>query len=266
MKYINIILKKIDIFFKERFEIKYKESGFRFKYTNKFGIKTYVHPEKLFDIIETNTSCDAEPMLEALDDKINNVGVALDVGANIGIVSIWLSRRAKRVYSFEPDTSNAEFARHNLKLNNVSNVDLRELAVGKQSGQADFHVRESFGHHGMQPKHITKVSQTRKVDVVTLDEFCSQNEIQEISVLKIDTEGGELDALTGFENYLSNNKVKMIIFEHAPVLLESDRDSRLAVFNYLTNFGYKIYSLDHHVMSQNEMAVVSQGDFYAIIT
>jgi len=258
------ILNRLEKFFKLRFEKKYREAGFRFVYTNKFNINIYVHPEKLFDIIETSSSCDAEPMLEALDAKIQNVGVVLDVGANIGIVSIWLSKRAKVVYSFEPDSSNAEFMKQNLKLNDVTNVILSELAVGKQTGEAVFYTREAFGHHGLQCKHISKVSKIENVAVVTLDDFCDQNGIQEISILKIDIEGGELDALIGLNKYLAGKKVKMIIFEHAPILLENDRESRLAVFNYLSNFGYEIFSLDHHIMSQDEMADVSQGDFYAI--
>jgi len=145
-------LNPIEKWFKIRIEEKYRLAGIQFVYINKFGISTYVHPEKLFDIIETSVSCDAEPMLESLESKIDNVEIVLDVGANIGVVTAWFAKRAKFVHSFEPERSNAEFMRRNLRLNNISNVHIHEVAVGKTAGQADFYVRESFGHHGLQKK------------------------------------------------------------------------------------------------------------------
>ena len=47
------ILNRIEKWFKNRIEEKYRLAGFEFVYINKFGIRTYVHPEKLFNIIET---------------------------------------------------------------------------------------------------------------------------------------------------------------------------------------------------------------------
>jgi FkbM family methyltransferase len=258
------LLRRIENYYRQRLENQYRLAGFRFVYTSRLNISTYVHPEKLIDIIQTNSACDAEPMMEALSSKIDKLGIVLDVGANIGIVSAWLAKRSAFVYSFEPDPSNAELMKKNFELNAISNARICMCAAGKDSGQADFYVRNAFGHHGLQSKHISKTAEIRKVAVVSLDEFCHQNKIPEVSLLKLDIEGGELDALIGFKNFLASKKVKMIVFEHAPILLENDSKSRLSVFNYLTDFGYSIYNLDHRVVSEKEMDEAPQGDFYAV--
>jgi FkbM family methyltransferase len=258
-------MRPFDNYFKSKYQKIYSKSSYRFTCTYDDNIKVYVHPEKLFDIIETNTICDADPIFKSLGSMVTNADVALDVGANIGVVSLWLAKRSNTVYSFEPDLNNIEFLKRNIELNDATNIHIVDKAVSNKSGKYCFYTREAFGHHGLQRKHVTKICKTDLLNTITLDEFCTLHNVSEVSVLKIDIEGSELNALEGFKNYLEQNKVKIIIFEHAPILLDSSLESRLAVFNYLTSFGYIIHNLAHDVMNLDDMAIAPQGDYYATL-
>jgi FkbM family methyltransferase len=261
MKKISQIIPRIKYeiyrYFKREYENRYKNNEVKFIFRNKLGVLLYVHPQKLFDIIELGNSCDAEPMMAALDEIVSGSNIVLDVGANIGIVTAWLSKKARVVYAFEPEISNLNGLKENLELNGASNVIAHELAVGAENGRADF--------HSLQQQHITKTSEVRSVKVVKLDDFCEEKKIIDVDVLKIDVEGGEFDVLQGFLKYLSTGKVKMVIFEHAPILIDNDLSNRLEVFVLLEQYGYRVYDLNHKEVTKETMHKAAQGDYYAVL-
>ncbi len=50
------------------------------------------------------------------------------------------------------------------------------------------------------------------VKIITMDNFCGSNSVPVVDLLKIDVEGGELNVLKGFKNFIG--QTKLIIFEH----------------------------------------------------
>jgi predicted RNA methylase len=103
-----------------------------------------VHPEKILDIIRTNQVCDAESWMHALQNEIKNSDVAVDVGANIGVTSCWLSKCSRTVYAFEPDSENINNLYANLNLNKIKNVQVVPCVVGEKTGEIDFYLRQSL--------------------------------------------------------------------------------------------------------------------------
>ncbi len=53
-----------------------------------------------------------------------------------------------------------------------------------------------------------------EANVTTGDTYCRDNGIEEIDLLKIDTEGKELDVLRGFSELLGARHVRMVQFEY----------------------------------------------------
>ena len=244
------------------FEALYKQSNVRFVYKTRFGIDTFIHHEKLRDIIQTDTSCDAEPWMRALDPLLVRMKIVLDVGANVGIVGCWLAKRAKYVFCFEPEIQNQEFLKKNVELNKIKNLKLVPVAVAEKSGVADFAVRGSFGHHGLHGRHVSKTITSIKKPTINLDKFCTEKRLKKISLLKIDVEGFEIAVLRGFKKYLREYRVNLIVFEHAPVFHQGVKE-QMAVFDFLTEMNYSIYDLKGKVVSRAEMLRQKQGDFYA---
>jgi FkbM family methyltransferase len=201
--------------------------------------------------------------MDALSEKIQNIDVAIDVGANIGIVSVWLSKKAKIVHAFEPESENRKYLQRNLVENGATNIVIHDAAVSNFNGVANFNIRKAFGHHSLGGRHITSILQKKEVPVIRIDDFLEENDIECVDVIKLDIEGSELDALEGGKKAIASGRIRMIIFEHAPILLDNSRKSRLSLYRFLTEFGYTVFDLGHHVISEEEMAVLPQGDLYA---
>ena len=71
-------------------------------------------------------------------------GALLDLGANIGLTSVWLAKRYSfsRVIAVEPDPNNARLVRLNLELNGI-NGEVIEAAIGPHEGLARFESSHS---------------------------------------------------------------------------------------------------------------------------
>ena len=63
---------------------------------------------------------------------------AADIGANLGLHSILMSRCGWQVSAYEPDPIHARLLRRNLKLNDITNVELFEAAVSDKPGVLEF--------------------------------------------------------------------------------------------------------------------------------
>jgi len=258
----SYFLSKIDRILHKRLSALCSKSSANLVFRSTRGVDTIVHPQKLLDILRTNQSCDAEPWMEALDKELGDLEVVIDVGANIGVVSCWLAKRARVVHAFEPDEKNRYYLQKNKKLNLVENITAYPFAVGDSDGFINFYYRESFGHHGTTLKHVSSVVKALEVPSVTLDKFCSDKMIEIISLLKIDTEGSEINVLMGFDRYITAHKVAMILFEHAPVLFER-HDQAAEVYDFLSERNYQIFDLNHTLVDRETIINARQGDFYA---
>lgn len=160
-------------------------------------------------IFETNNSCDAVPLMESLSKRINNSKIGIDVGANIGITTIWMSKNCEKVYAFEPEIENIERFNENMLANNIVNVELIQKAVSDSQGEMKLNVLESYGHHSLGKVSTSKQVGIQAVSVVTLDMFCTSTNIDEIDFLKVDVEGFEMEVFKGAINLFENKKNKV---------------------------------------------------------
>ncbi len=243
-----------------------KSYNFKFYYKDELNILSKIYPtDNLRFIFETKLSASSLPIIISLDKKVNNLDIALDVGANIGIISTWISRRSKTVYSFEPVLKNRKRFKENIKVNQVKNVKLIPYAISDKIGKMNLYLHESHGHHSLGKVNTSKVIGKKSVKVITLDSFCEKNNIQNIDLLKIDVEGFEKEVLLGANNLLKNKKIKFIIFEISKVVLESLGRKHSEVFDILTDYGFKIYNSDHKEVKRADLKSINHQDLYATL-
>src|SRR5580698_6165052 len=134
---------------------------------------------------------------------------ALDIGANRGIVSYFMSKRFAKVHSFEP---NAEL---NVFLEKVlpSNCTLHTCALSQAAGESELSVVVESGItiHGrgsiLAAREETQSYAVQRIHVETLD---SQG-LKNIGFIKIDVEGHEQNVIRGGLNTLRENKPVLII-------------------------------------------------------
>jgi FkbM family methyltransferase len=140
-------------------------------------------------------------------------GALIDLGANIGFTSVWLTKRYgfTRVIAVEPDKSNAALVRKNFQLNEIPGMVV-DAAVGPQDGTAKFQqsAQSNVGRLSDEGHDIVAVMSMRSI----IDHF----ELCDIDLMKMDIEGGEQALLTGPLEWL--NQTKAIIAEFHPEIVD----------------------------------------------
>lgn len=119
-------------------------------------------------------------------------GVILDVGANIGLAAAWfaLHNPGRPIYCFEPLRANAALVSMNCP---TARVD--QVAIGARRGR----VKLKVDPDGVMASSIPSPGETREkeFEVISLDEVTSMKGIKKIALLKIDAEGMETEILDG---------------------------------------------------------------------
>lgn len=136
--------------------------------------------------------------------------IIFDVGANIGQTANYYTEHFPEaiIYSFEPVKETFKTLTQNVKSKRVNTFNeglgsaLQELTIHKNDSNATSSLKENDG----------RFIETEIVKINTGVNFCAQNQIQNIDLLKMDVEGFELDVLNGFEGLLKTG-VKMIFTE-----------------------------------------------------
>jgi len=140
------------------------------------------------------------------------VRVVVDLGANIGLTSMWLTRHhaVDTCVAVEPSPENAALARENLAGNSTTVI---EAAVGPRDGTVFFaESRESnLGRVAENGQPVSAISMTTLLRNLPLG--------ADVDVLKVDIEGAELELFSEHTEWLSS--VKNIIIEIHPDRIDS---------------------------------------------
>ncbi|PLK27384.1 FkbM family methyltransferase [Novosphingobium sp. TH158] len=145
-------------------------------------------------------------------------GDVIDVGANEGQ---WAREvipflNGRRIFSFEPIP--AIFAQLQRNLAGLPQAIPVNLGLGSRAQELEFNFSPAVSTISSAYPLIYDEpgGETVKCRVVTGDEFVEGNDIERISVLKIDVEGMEADCLAGFERTFARGAVAAVQFEHGP--------------------------------------------------
>jgi FkbM family methyltransferase len=192
-----------------------------------------------------------KPELLAIQRLVKKGGIAIDIGANIGLFSVFLSKELSakgHVYAFEPVRDTYWRMKENLVLNRCENVMTYQQAMSNKNGKAVMNIFpagygawNTFGKP--QFGEIKPVSK-ETVIVTTLDEFVRSSKIKFVDFLKIDVEGFEFDVLQGAKNTLIGNKVKYLSFEISETPLVGAKRKGDDIFNILKEYGYQSYQFN----------------------
>ena len=120
-------------------------------------------------------------------------GTALDIGAHVGAVSIYLARKFERVIAIEAVPTTFEFLRRNA--GNLPNIQLLNIAAGPSEGEVylSHYPRHGQLSHIASDADVPKTERIGPIEVKPVDSL----ELSELSFIKIDVEGYELPVLEG---------------------------------------------------------------------
>lgn len=169
---------------------------------------------------------------------LGNPAVVLDCGANHGEFSKWISENWNAVvHGFEPDS------RLFPELPSLPNTYFHHIAV---SGTGD-PLTLRLGESRCSSAYFSEKSRQESILVgsIKLDEFCRENSITLVDLIKLDVEGAELEILTNLpEKFLRN--IRQITVEFHDFIQKSDEPRIRNVISKLRKSGFFCVKFSHH--------------------
>jgi FkbM family methyltransferase len=211
------------------------------KYTTK---KVRSHLGRLKrNFLRRNDARWGQDFISEIKQRLNkDIEIIFDVGAHIGVTAIEFSDRFPRasVYAFEPSSINLKQLKDNLI--GKPDIDCFQLAFGERAGEALLSM--DVEHPSMaRISEDGNLGSTEIVEVQTVDTFCKNHAIDRIDILKVDTEGFEIQVLRGAADMLARSAIAVIKLE---CTLNPDCEYHTKLFDIcsiLEPFGYRVFGM-----------------------
>ena len=165
--------------------------------------------------------------------------VALDIGANVGLVSYYLAQSFEKVYSLEPSTEHMDIFTLMLNYNKLTNVTPIKKALFMENGKFGFGGPKD--NKTMRSLHMATWQDGKpeeQVETITLEKLFEDYKIEHVNLMKLDVEGSEIEILSHptFKNVA--NKIDTILVEshswnnrHPHQLIEALKNANFTVEN-----------------------------------
>jgi FkbM family methyltransferase len=147
-------------------------------------------------------------------------GVFLDIGANIGIHALYTAASFKnsKTICFEPHPTIYRELRRNIQLNpRLDNIWATDVALGDRCGKSKFYMQlDSCYNRGLSSLQcnydLVEGVREVEVEVTTLDNYLDEASKENVSIIKMDTQGSEYEVICGAIETIEKSK-PIIIFE-----------------------------------------------------
>ena len=177
-------------------------------------------------------------------EKNGTNNTVIDIGCNIGYYSLICAKHknVSNVYSVDGNSKNITMMSLSCKRNELFNVNLFNKCISDKVTyykETNKEFVESIGNIGGM-----SFEESNNIDGIistTIDNLIDENKINNVLIMKIDIEGGELKALKGAVKTLNTNIVKNIIIEVTP---KFNNDGG-KILNILKEANYIMYNIPH---------------------
>lgn len=211
----------------------FSKRGLR-RIAHKMGIEVYTLQHLPFGL---------NHLLDAIrKGELTNPDVIFDVGANIGQTSTYLRKAFPKseIYAFEPVRSTYRELQKNVSDQRVKTFN---IGLGDRGEKLKVYLQKESGLNSLveslNKPNGSQVSED--AEITTIDNFCLENHIDKISLLKIDTEGFGLKVLKGAETLLKNGRVESVFIEVGFDYHDKRHDHFCKVYETLSAFSFKLF-------------------------
>lgn len=163
--------------------------------------------------------------------RIKSGDIVVDIGAHIGVFTIFATKQAKdvKVYSYEPLPGNFKLLKANVRLNKLGHrVKMFQLAVADKKGSSPLYIGDSG---------LSSLNSEREecivVETIRLEDVFDSNNLDRIDFLKVDAEGAEWNIFASTsKGYLTN--IRKIALEcHCP-------EHKTRLVQLFENLGFRV--------------------------
>lgn len=163
---------------------------------------------------------------------------AIDVGANYGVYTLSIAQLVGptgAVWAFEPASSTADFLAQGVAANNFGQVSIQRCALSNNTGTAHLSLNDNSELNAL--TRTTGAASTETVRVTTLDDCLIQFGWNDITLMKIDAEGEEVNIIKGGREFFASQS-PLILYE-----VKAGTDLHLELVSEFEAIGYNSYRL-----------------------
>lgn len=147
--------------------------------------------------------------------------VALDIGANVGLYTLLLSRQvgpSGRVFAFEPGPKSYSLLIRNISVNGYAQATAANVAVSDSNGTIDLFVCRTGESDNRVAGTLMSTEERDRMSIqsITIDDYLAGQGVQAVDFVKMDIQGAEPLALRGMEQTLRRSPNVRMIMEYSP--------------------------------------------------
>ncbi len=203
--------------------------------------------------------------LKLMSQNITKGTTVVDIGANVGLLSIYFSRcvgQNGRVIAIEPDPIALDLMRHNVTKKQSSNIHIFPVACGRADGETSFTQNLSNRADNRVVADDVMIPHQKQISVPvrSFSSLAKENEsiFQNISFIKMDVQGYEFSVIQGMLPWLQDTAQKPdICIELWPYGLKRANSSIADLLGLLQDCGYDIEE-----QIKNRLLCNSDKDYY----
>jgi FkbM family methyltransferase len=209
-----------------------------------YGFEFWVDPSDRQVSLDLLRSRRYEPVETDLFERVVRPRmVVVDVGANLGVYTLLAARAvgdAGRVVAIEPNPPMFGLLTRNVLENGMRNVDLVCKAVGSEAGEMSLY--RVPGHPALASLSSTNARASTDripVEMETLDALLAALEIGHVDLMKVDTQGAELEVLEGAREMIERDR-PLLFVEYWPAGLRGMNHDPPELLARLEAWGYAL--------------------------
>lgn len=179
----------------------------------------------------------------------------VDIGANVGLytaLAIHQLDPTGRIVTIEPNPQSYTFLQKNIAANRTapkacSRIDALNMAAAPERGQKELRLNPE-NHADNRLYHGTYQGKIENWDCLPVegkpvDEVLAELDIEEVNFVKIDIQGYEQKAISGFQETLTRSQNVFLMSEFWPKGLEEAGGSAAEYLQMLRDVGFTLYEL-----------------------
>lgn len=165
----------------------------------------------------------------------------VDVGAHTGLFALWIADRVKYGLLFEPASDTVELAKANIGLNGLQErFSICRLAASSANQKVSMRIDGSFsGTNAVSAVHPSADDKKEYIEIeaVKVDDYikCTRFEDYNLTFIKVDCEGHDLDVLIGARGLLQRSQQAIAVVENS-----NSKEIRLL----FRNIGWHVFALN----------------------
>lgn len=179
------------------------------------GLKFELYPGELIDYYIYTEGLFEKRFLLLIERLFKGAsGAALDIGANIGNHTLFLSRVFGEVHAFEPNPAMIARLEGNIAANDASHVQVHSFGLSDSNEFLPF--EEATNKNAGSSRFVRNAANANKtLEVRRGDDVIKTLDLQKIDFIKIDVEGFEVAVLNGLSQTIAKHR-PAVAFEFHP--------------------------------------------------